>query len=679
MADINQTAPWVTARLTELGNATNDGLNTLVTSANIGTYDAGNVSGVVAIEHGGTGANNAADAITNLGAITTSDVSTVGKTGEYDDLLNKPTIPTISQTYNASSSDGMSGAAVAQGIAAETIRATAAESSLQSAITTEETRAKAAETTLTNNLSTERTQRIQAVQGLSSGLDTANQNISDLQTDLETNTDTLAANFADEYSATSTYSAGDYAIYNNVLYQASQDITTAESWEPGHWTRTTVSAIKGEIEAELADQTAGSYPTVTTSGPIASFPDGADNIPMKSVIAHIEPVQAGSGDPSPDNVRAISGWTAANISRMGKNMIAPYAASQTKNGITFTVNPDNSITASGTATATTVLYLSAYSDIWKEGQFVLSGCPNSGGNGKYALRMYGSGTVTYASDFGAGVTFTGKAQLECAIVVWDNQTLENVIFQPMIRPASDTDPTFEPYTGETYTIQFGQTVYGGTLNPLTGQGWIDGELVTYDGGSEATYVQNGSDIISVSNGSRFRTYQTPICDQFLGIDPGGSAGLAANQCRLNNQFSYINFKFASAKTVDEWKDELAQNPIHVYKKFAEPQTPIQLTPTQIKTLYGLNNIWADSGDISVTYRADPTLYIDGQVAPIRAMVASEETGTTSSRAYTAGQYFILDGAFCKALVNIALGATFTLGTNYSVTTIGAELYSALHS
>lgn len=155
MADINQTAPWVTARLTELGNATNDGLNTLVTSANIGTYDAGNVSGVVAIEHGGTGANNAADAITNLGALTTSDVSTVGKTGEYDDLLNKPTIPTISQTYNASSPDGMSGAAVAQGIAAETTRATAAESTLTTNLSSEVARATAAESTLTTNLSNE--------------------------------------------------------------------------------------------------------------------------------------------------------------------------------------------------------------------------------------------------------------------------------------------------------------------------------------------------------------------------------------------------------------------------------------------------------------------------------------------------------------------------------------------
>ena len=72
MADINQTAPWVTARLTELGNATNDGLNTLVTSANVGTFVAKNVNGTVAIGNGGTGATTVAGARNNLGLGNTS-------------------------------------------------------------------------------------------------------------------------------------------------------------------------------------------------------------------------------------------------------------------------------------------------------------------------------------------------------------------------------------------------------------------------------------------------------------------------------------------------------------------------------------------------------------------------------------------------------------------------------
>ena len=118
MADINQTAAWVTARLTELGNATNDGLNTLVTDSNIGNYNAKNVNDIVPVAKGGTGASDPAEALNNLGAMPINDVSEVGKTGDYDDLLNKPTIPTISNTYDSVSTDGMSGVAVAQAIAA---------------------------------------------------------------------------------------------------------------------------------------------------------------------------------------------------------------------------------------------------------------------------------------------------------------------------------------------------------------------------------------------------------------------------------------------------------------------------------------------------------------------------------------------------------------------------------
>lgn len=118
MADINQTAAWVTARLTELGNATNDGLNTLVTDSNIGNYNAKNVNDIVPVTKGGTGASDPAEALNNLGAMPINDVSEVGKTGDYDDLLNKPTIPTISNTYDSASTDGMSGVAVAQAITA---------------------------------------------------------------------------------------------------------------------------------------------------------------------------------------------------------------------------------------------------------------------------------------------------------------------------------------------------------------------------------------------------------------------------------------------------------------------------------------------------------------------------------------------------------------------------------
>lgn len=82
-----------------------------------------------------------------------------------------------------------------------------------------------------------------------------------------------------------------------------------------NYTAEEVNALLGQIEDKV-DKTAlyAAFPTDTASGSIASFSDGADGIPVKSLVAQITPVQEGSGDPSPTNVRPITGRTSATIS-----------------------------------------------------------------------------------------------------------------------------------------------------------------------------------------------------------------------------------------------------------------------------------------------------------------------------------------------------------------------------
>ena len=52
--------------------------------------------------------------------------------------------------------------------------------------------------------------------------------------------------------------------------------------------------------------------------PIATF--NASALPMPSLSVGIEAVQAGTGDPSPTNVRPFSGWSAVNRYRTGENL-----------------------------------------------------------------------------------------------------------------------------------------------------------------------------------------------------------------------------------------------------------------------------------------------------------------------------------------------------------------------
>ena len=92
-------------------------------------------------------------------------------------------------------------------------------------------------------------------------------------------------------------------------------------------------------------------------------------------------------------------------------------------------------------------------------------------------------------------------------------------------------------------------------------------------------------------------------------------------------------------------------------------------------MLGANNIWADTGDVSVDYRADTKLYIDGKQVDIRSTIAPIEDGTTASQAYAAGKFFYHGGNFCKAKTSIASGATFTLNTNYEITTVADALYA----
>ena len=59
--------------------------------------------------------------------------------------------------------------------------------------------------------------------------------------------------------------------------------------------------------------------TTTLTGAIVSFIANASKA-INSLVVTIKPQQSGSGDPSPDNVRPITGRTGAKVNRTGKNL-----------------------------------------------------------------------------------------------------------------------------------------------------------------------------------------------------------------------------------------------------------------------------------------------------------------------------------------------------------------------
>ena len=139
------------------------------------------------------------------------------------------------------------------------------------------------------------------------------------------------------------------------FYLASDNASGVTSADPG-WTLEpqTISAEKRYLwvyQVTKYSKDGGDYET-TTKARVVSFYNEGDAVPLKDLKVYIDPMQSGSGDPSPDNVRPITGFDTVKVTRVGKNLAAPLADSTgSANGIDYSY-ADGLITVSGTTTKT---------------------------------------------------------------------------------------------------------------------------------------------------------------------------------------------------------------------------------------------------------------------------------------------------------------------------------------
>lgn len=89
----------------------------------------------------------------------------------------------------------------------------------------------------------------------------------------------IKLNQADAYNPDSTYAAGAYCIYDNVLYKANQDISVAEPWTPAHWDATTIAA---ELKAQ-AEDISDLNSRIKMASMLVTFESGAVTIPISSL------------------------------------------------------------------------------------------------------------------------------------------------------------------------------------------------------------------------------------------------------------------------------------------------------------------------------------------------------------------------------------------------------------
>lgn len=152
------------------------------------------------------------------------------------------------------------------------------------------------------------------------------------------------------------------------------------------------------------------------------------------------------------------------------------------------------------------------------------------------------------------------------------------------------------------TITLGQTVYGGTLNVTTGKLKINYSMVNL----------GSMNWLTTSSPNIFRAYldgrainQTTINHDMCENYDFGFIGTTSSLPRLeNNKWGYQRtnaFMWIRDDRFDNPND--FKNAVNGVKFVYELATPIevQLTPQEIETLLGINNIYADTGDTSLQF------------------------------------------------------------------------------
>lgn len=225
----------------------------------------------------------------------------------------------------------------------------------------------------------------------------------------------------------------------------------------------------------------------SASGSIVTI-DDAIKAKLKSCVVDISPVQEGTGDPSPDNVRPISGWTGCTISQSGADTSDPTTFS-----------------------------------------------------------------ISWQSEAG--------------------------------------------------------TVYGGTLDVTNGVLRVDRYFDDLSALSWEVKYTDSSNKTLLSNVSRYYK-TTATSSDFILENYVARSGVAGTASLSNPDSKNIGFYWYGNSVIETARYlylviDINSNPTgKIVYKLATPLT-YQLTPTEISTLLGTNNIWADTGDISVKYWAHP--------------------------------------------------------------------------
>ena len=353
---------------------------------------------------------------------------------------------------------------------------------------------------------------------------------------------------------------------------------------------------------------------------------------IKGVVISFE-----DGEYAPySNIRPITGWTGAKLHRGGKNLFDDVAWFESHG---FTPQTDGSWL--GTVVSETIFTNAAKIP----GSLYVTAIVETTVSRQDPVPAY---TVVYYTDGTDEVCFrvcdvSGFTTLNFRTN--PNKTVDRIqwtyggkgVYYTKGVQISFVDDEYEPYkASDTFTLELGQTVYGGSLDWASGVLTVDKALLTLTG----TEAWSNSDInmnvrvrIAVADIKCTLTNSSiihAICSHY---QPVSADGTYLGRVGFSGHASTRSLYFSDGEhtaDVEIWKAFLAEQyaagtPVQVCYPMVNPVT-VQLTPQEVLALSGINTLYSDTGDTEVSGRADPVTVI----TDLKTRIAALETAVISN-------------------------------------------------
>lgn len=344
-------------------------------------------------------------------------------------------------------------------------------------------------------------------------------------------------------------------------------------------------------------------PLEETGNPVQCYP--VAGYPLGCKVSW-KPTQEGSGDPSPDNVRPIKGRDSVTVERCGENLLDAariFPDIKIYDGVTFTNNKDGTITVDGITTRTS--YFDSLNTFFlPAGNYTICATPNT----RMSVLRESDRAVLAASQVGGFKAFTLAKNEICECFIACDGTFSNEVIRPcIVQGAVDTGWT--QFHGDIYDLTMPHTIYGGTVDAVTGEGLGMWKLLTLDGTEPWNAVGSGDTLYfqstSISIGTRVLS-RGDYCTTF----PIASVSSSNTVQGVSGWKTSLYLRWSTFADVAALKSYLAAQyaagtPVQVCYKLATP-TPITATGAQpISALSGVNTVLTDADSVTVTGRADP--------------------------------------------------------------------------